>query len=156
MPFIFLGLFLMLPVLEIATFIAVGSEIGVLGTLALCILSAAAGWMIVQKQGIDTLFRGRAAMEEGHFPGKAMFDGLCIALAGALLILPGFVSDAIGFALLVPPVRDLLRRFMASHMDVRVETNSYSASAYRPDGGVVEGTYERVDEPPETQGRIGS
>lgn len=155
MPFIFLGLFLMLPIFEIATFIAVGSEVGILGTLFLCILSAVAGGMIVQKQGIDTLFRGRETLESGQFPGQALFDGVCIALAGALLILPGFISDAIGFALLLPPVRAALRHYLARHMkDVSVETRTYTHPAR--DAGVVEGTFERLDDHPGPDRRIGS
>lgn len=154
MPLFFVTLFLILPALEIAGFIIVGDAIGVFGTLALCILSAAAGWMIVQKQGFDAMFRGREALDTGRFPGQAMFDGFCIALAGALLILPGFVSDLVGFALLVPPVRDALRRFLGAHMDIRVET--YGAGAGRRDPGVVEGTFERVDDAPGENRRIGS
>lgn len=154
MPFIFMALFLMLPILEIAVFILVGDEMGVLATLALCIVSAAIGWIIVQKQGFDTLLRGREALESGRFPGQAMFDGLCIVLAGALLILPGFVSDAIGFALLIPPVRAALRHFLGRHMEVRTQT--YASPQPARDPGVVEGTFERVDDVPGNNPRLGS
>lgn len=157
MPFIIMALFFMLPVLEIAVFIIVGDEIGVLATLALCILSAAIGWIIVQKQGFDTLLRGRAALQTGHFPGQAMFDGVCIVLAGALLILPGFVSDAIGFALLIPPVRAGLRHFLGRHVDVRTATTAtYGPSQTARDTGVVEGTFERIDDVPGNNPRLGS
>ncbi len=155
MPFILLGLFFILPALEIATFIVVGDAIGVFATLALCILSAAAGWMIVQKQGFDTLFKGREALEAGQFPGQAMFDGFCIVVAGALLILPGFVSDGVGFALLIPPVRDALRRFLGANMDVRVETYGSGYTSRDRDPGIVDGTFERVDETPGPDRRIG-
>lgn len=154
MPLFFMALFFILPALEIATFIIVGDAIGVLATLALCVFSAMAGVMIVQKQGIDTLFKGREALEAGRFPGQAMFDGFCIVAAGALLILPGFVSDALGFALLVPAVRDMLRGFLARHADIKVET--YGTSYAARDPSVVDGTFERIDDVPGDNRRIGS
>lgn len=154
MPLFIICLFFMLPALEIATFIVVGDAIGVFATLLLCVFSAVAGVMIVQKQGIDTLFRGREALEAGRFPGQAMFDGFCIVAAGALLILPGFVSDAAGFALLVPAVRDGLRRWLGRNADITVET--YGATYASRDPSVVDGTFERIDDVPGDNRRIGS
>ena len=82
-------------------------------------------------------------MMNGQLPVSEMFHGFCIVIAGALLITPGFVTDTIGFLLLIPPVRDLLRTYLSKHFDGVVETQTYR----RRDDGVIEGEYRRVDEP---------
>lgn len=144
---VFLGLFIVLPLLEIFTFIAVIDEIGFIRTFLLCILSAVAGIMLAQKQGFDTLVRARRDVDTGHFPAQELFDGLCLFIAGGLLVIPGFISDAMAFALLIPQVRAWLKNYAISHMDVQVRAAGYSYSEPRYDNGnVLEGTYERVDD----------
>ena len=104
------------PLMEIAVFIEVGGRIGLLPTIALCILSAMAGAALLRRQGLATLMRARAAMDRGEFPVGEVFDGFCILLAGALLLTPGFVSDVIGLTLFLPPVRRRFRILMARRM----------------------------------------
>ncbi|WGF86874.1 FxsA family protein [Marinivivus vitaminiproducens] len=104
--------FLAYPLAEIATFILVGSEIGVLATLGLILLSAVLGIAIIRRQGFATLTRARQNMDRGVAPVAEAFEGLCLALAGVLLVLPGFLTDVAGALLLVPP----LRRFLYARM----------------------------------------
>jgi len=107
-----LPLFLLLPLAEIAGFIIVGGEIGVLNTLLLILSTGVLGILLVRRQGLDTLARARARMDRGEPPVQEAFDGICLALAGVLLIVPGFVTDLFGVLLFLPPVRQWLFRRM--------------------------------------------
>src|SRR3546814_17524698 len=106
-------LFIGMPLLEIAVFIEVGSAIGVWPTIALTIATAVAGSFLLRAQGLATLLRARAQLDQGQLPARAMFDGVCLVLAGGLLVLPGFVTDTLGLLLFFPPCRDLLRLLIA-------------------------------------------
>jgi UPF0716 protein FxsA len=144
---VFLFIFIILPLLEIFTFIGVIDEIGFITTFLLCVLSAMVGITLVQKQGFDTIRRAQLDLNDGNFPAQELFNGLCLFIAGALLIIPGFITDAMAFALLIPPVREWLKTYAVRHMDVRVQTAGYSYSERPVDNGnILEGTYERVDE----------
>lgn len=103
----FLALFVLTPLAELYLLIEVGSGIGGLSTIALCLLTAVIGGVLVRIQGLQTLFRVREMMNRGEPPAEQMLHGLMIATAGLLLFLPGFITDGIGFLLLIPPVRDL-------------------------------------------------
>lgn len=135
MPFFIL--FFLIPIAEVFVFLQVGDEIGILQTLLLCLLTAIIGGALVRHQGLGTLFRARAEMNDGRLPVTELFDGLCLVAAGAMLITPGFVTDTIGFALLVPAFREVLRHWAARHFKL-VQTATY-------DDGVVEGEYVRVE-----------
>lgn len=111
-------LLLAFPLVEIAGFVIVGGWLGVLGTLAAIVASALFGIVIVRFQGIGMLQRIRAEMDAGRVPGRELAHGAMIVVAGLLLIIPGFVSDAIGVVLLVPPLRDLIWRAVARHVTI--------------------------------------
>jgi len=100
------ALFVLVPLAELYLLIEVGSDIGGLSTIALCLLTAAIGGLLVRIQGLQTLFRAREMMNRGVAPAEQMLHGLMIATAGLLLFLPGFITDGIGFLLLVPFVRE--------------------------------------------------
>ncbi|TCT11905.1 UPF0716 protein FxsA [Tepidamorphus gemmatus] len=105
MPLVLLSLFIALPLCEIALFILVGGQIGVLATIAIVVLTAIAGATLVRRQGLATLQRARADFDAGRIPAGPMAEGLAILFAGVLLLTPGFLTDAIGFALLIPALR---------------------------------------------------
>lgn len=109
MGFFVLLLFIGVPVIEIATFIQVGDMIGLWPTILIVILTAFIGTGLLRQQGLSTLMRAQATMNEGRVPGEELFDGVCLLLAGAFLLTPGFVTDAIGFFLFFPPFRALIR-----------------------------------------------
>ena len=103
MPLLFI--FILVPMIELAVLIKVGSHIGVLWTLALIFLTAIIGVTLLRAQGLATLMRAGQRLQEGQLPAQELAEGFLLALAGALLITPGFVTDAIGFTLLLPGVR---------------------------------------------------
>jgi len=100
-------LFIVMPVVEMWLLIEVGSEIGALYTIGLVLLTAVIGVRLLRQQGFDTLWRGQRKLEEGQLPAQEIGEGIVLAISGALLLTPGFVTDAIGFAGLFPPLRSL-------------------------------------------------
>lgn len=101
---------LVFPLLEIAVFILVGDAIGVGPTLLLIVASAVIGLVLLRRHGVDTLRRAQVRIDRGEPPVREAFDGLCIAVAGLLLFIPGFISDIFGLLLFLPPVRGWLFR----------------------------------------------
>jgi UPF0716 protein FxsA len=101
-----LPLILLLPFAEIAGFVIVGRQIGVLPTLGLVVLSSIVGFMLLRIQGLGILDRIRREMERGNVPGREMTHGVMVVLAGFLLMLPGFITDILGLLLFIPWVRD--------------------------------------------------
>lgn len=142
MPFIVI--FIVVPFIELAVFASVSEHIGIWTTLTLAFVTAIIGGMLVKHQGLQTLITMRSAMNRGKMPLDAIFDGFCLVAAGALLITPGFVTDTIGFALLIPPVRAGLRHFIRQYTSWSVTS---SGSYKRQDPDILEGEYEHVDEP---------
>lgn len=119
MRFPFIPLFLLaLPFLEIAGFVIVGREIGVFSTLALVVASGVLGAMLLRFQGFGVMNRIRRELDAGGDPGRELAHGAMMLLAGVLLLVPGFVTDIIGLALLLPPVRDLAWRFLRGRVDI--------------------------------------
>lgn len=106
------------PLAEIAVFIWAGGHLGVAWTLALVLATAALGLVLLRRQGLQVLYQTQARLARDELPVGEMFDGVCLLAAGALLLTPGFLTDAIGFALFVPALRRalgyfVLRRVMA-------------------------------------------
>jgi len=111
MPFIFL-LFILLPILELVVLIKVGSLIGVLPTIALVLLTAATGLHLLRRQGLGTLMRAQSRLQAGDLPGQELVEGFLIAGGGALLLSPGFITDAAAILLLLPWTRRALVRWL--------------------------------------------
>ena len=110
--------FLLVPLIEIALFIQVGGWIGLWPTLAIVIVTAAAGTWLVRSQGRMELERLRGSMRGLRDPSEPLAHGAMILFSGALLLTPGFFTDAVGFALLVPAVRRAVLRQVARRVDV--------------------------------------
>lgn len=98
-------IFIVVPMIELAVLIQVGSYIGVLWTLALIFITAIIGVRLLKLQGLSTLMRAQQRLAEGGIPAQELAEGFLLALAGALLLTPGFLTDAFGFSLLMPGVR---------------------------------------------------
>ncbi len=114
LPFLFLAV----PLTEIVVFLIVGSQIGVLMTIQLVLLTAAAGAILLRYQGLGVLSRIRAQLDAGQLPGRDLGNGAMILAAGVLLLTPGFVTDTIGLLLFIPPVRESIWRFLSSRASV--------------------------------------
>lgn len=115
MRFLFL-LFIVMPIVEMWLLIAVGAEIGALYTIGLVLLTAVIGARLLREQGLATLWRGRRKLEEGQLPAQEIAEGIILAVSGALLLTPGFITDVIGFAGLFPPARALVSQQIISKM----------------------------------------
>ena len=98
-------LFVVIPVIEILLLIKVGQAIGGWYTVGLVLLSAFIGVNMLRYQGISTLTRAKQRLDQGELPLGEMRDGIVIAVGGALLITPGFVTDFLGFCCLIPYTR---------------------------------------------------
>ena len=107
MPILFL-FFLTMPIVEMYLLIQVGGWIGALPTIGLVALTAVVGMTLLRQQGFATLLRGQQRMAEGQLPAQELMEGFALAVGGALLLTPGFVTDAVGFALLLPLTRRML------------------------------------------------
>lgn len=137
---VFFAIFIILPFIEVMVFMIVGQHIGLMTTLLLALSTAVIGGIIVKYQGLRTLFAIRESIAIGKLPLGALFDGICLVAAGALLITPGFVTDTVGFLLVMPPVRDFLKAAIRNHTNWFLEEKTIR----RHDNGVIEAEYETL------------
>ena len=122
-------LFLTFVLAEIAGFIVVGQTIGLLGTLGLVLFAMIAGSILLRRQGLATLAKVRAELASGKAPAAPLVEGAVLTLASLLIMVPGFLSDLIGIALFVQPVRAALGRAIRRRVDFRqVQRDAASAS----------------------------
>lgn len=105
-------LLIILPLLEIAGFIVVGQQIGILATIALIIFTTFLGAVLLRIQGFSAMTRVRQTAETGGKPGRELVHGFMILVAGMLLVAPGFITDIIGLLLFIPAIRDLAWNFI--------------------------------------------
>lgn len=153
-------IFLVTPVVEIAVFIKVGGLIGTQATIAIVLVNAVLGAVLLRRQGVSALRRAHESLERGEPPVAAALDGVGLIVAGALMITPGLVTDAIGFLLLIPPVRRWIVmsvfRYLArsSLVHIQVFGSPQGGGPARPGPGfrhnetVIDADYEVMDEPP--------
>jgi len=132
--------FLALPLVEIALFVVIGNAIGLWPTLAGVLLAAVAGALILRWQGISLINEIRSSMGAGRLPARALADAMMVAVAGLLLLLPGYFSDLLGLLLLIPPVRTLIYRYLASRVTVvsTTTTSSYGFSQRQVEDDTIE------------------
>lgn len=152
-------LLIVMPLVEIAVFITVGERIGLWPTLGLVVATAFLGAALLRVQGLAALGAARASLARDEFPVTQVFDGLCLLIAAALLITPGFVTDALGLVLFLPGFRAALRRtlwrYLAARGEVRVWTDAEELrTGPRPPGGptVIEGEFEEIPPEEESEG----
>lgn len=117
-------LFIAIPLVELYFIIVIGEMIGALWTVALVILTAVIGVNLLRIQGMSTLSRAQQNMAQGQIPAMEMLEGVALAVAGVLLITPGFLTDSLGFLCLFPPTRQAMIRAIMSK--ARIQT-SYTA-----------------------------
>jgi UPF0716 protein FxsA len=148
-------LFVAVPILEIALFIQVGGWIGLWPTLAIVVLTALAGTLLMRVQGIGTLRQLQANLAQGRDPIGPIAHGAMILVAGVLLLTPGFFTDTVGLALLIPPVRAALIRWGAARVTVIATADLQRRRGAPPQpGDTLDADYEVVsEEPPGREGR---
>jgi len=149
--------FLAVPLIEIALFIQVGGAIGLFSTLAVVVITAILGTWLVRSQGAQAMAQLRGSFNEMRDPTEPLAHGAMILFAGALLLTPGFFTDAVGFLLLFPPFRVVALKYLRS----RVKMQSFTMGAqprgpqsgpYSPHDDVVDGEYSEIqDDAPQIQ-----
>ncbi len=112
-------LFIIIPLIELYLIIVVGGAIGALWTVLLVILTAVIGVNLLRVQGLKTLSRAQRTLAHGQVPAMEMIEGIALAIAGLLLITPGFMTDALGFLLLLPSSRQVMVRYIVKRFTVR-------------------------------------
>jgi UPF0716 protein FxsA len=156
MGYILLFIFIGIPILEISVFISVGDAIGLWPTLATVLITAIIGTALLRSQGLATLFRAQEHLNQGRFPMEEIFDGLCLIIAGAFLLTPGFVTDGVGFLLFFPPFRYFIKKTVGAVLVARggihVYTSGNGTEQTQADGSIIDGEFEEInpDKQPET------
>lgn len=140
-------LLIVVPLVELYILIEVGQVIGALATIGLCVLTAVIGGMLLRQQGFETLQRARANLDRGAVPAMEMFEGMALAIGGVMLLTPGFATDVIGFACLIPATRRLIVHAMLRRVHVQYGPVDGAASRQRSSSGrdAIEGEYQRRD-----------
>ncbi len=113
-------LFIIVPLLELYVLIEVGAGLGGFFTIALCLLTAALGGIIIRWQGLQTLFSAQRQLAQNQPPAEEMLHALLLGIAGICLFLPGFITDTVGFLLLIPALRSI----MIHRIYIRTNTQS--------------------------------
>jgi len=128
---ILFALFIFIPLIEIYFLIEVGSIIGGLAAIGLCLLTAAIGGILVRTQGLKTLLDAQKQLAQGMMPAEAGMHGAMLIIAGMLLFTPGFFTDAVGFALLVPMLRALIIRRLLPTLSAHARHTHIEATVIR-------------------------
>lgn len=113
-------LFIIVPIAELYVIIQVGHVLGVFNTLALLVVISFVGAWLMKREGLSTWRRAQRQIDSGTVPGRELVDGALIVLAGALLLAPGFLTDAVGLLLLLPPVRAAARSIARYRLERRL------------------------------------
>ncbi len=125
MPFVFL-LFVLVPIIEIAVLIQVGGAIGGWTTIGIVILTAILGTAMLRQQGMATLAKAQQRMGAGEMPAQQLLEGVLLLVGGVLLLTPGFITDAFGFACLIPFTREWMAKRLASRSLASVHVSGRS------------------------------
>lgn len=112
--------FIIVPIIEIWLIVQVNAAIGGWETLALLVLDSVIGAWLVRREGFSLLERVQAALGRGELPTNELIDGMLVLFAGALMLTPGFLTDGLGFLLLLPPTRAVVRTFLKARFAGRV------------------------------------
>ncbi len=166
MPLLILLAFIVVPLAEIALLIKVGELIGIGATIAIVLITAMIGTALLRAEGLAVLARTREAIAAGRLPVDSVIDGVCLLVAGAFLLTPGMMTDAVGFLLFIPPLRRALAKWVFRKMmrsanvdvtlfdvEVDVDAEPPGGPRGRPQGGFetgdgpgIEGEFTRLNE----------
>ncbi|MFK7995633.1 MAG: FxsA family protein [Granulosicoccus sp.] len=157
-----LFLFIAMPIIEIAVLLRVGDAFGWIPTLLIVVVTAIIGSGMLRQQGLATLNKARQRMDSGEMPAQQLLEGILIMIGGVLLLTPGFVTDAFGFACLIPLTRQWLAGklsaravvgFSNANQGVGPEPRAKSGAQAQPGGGyrphsgdIIDGDFKRLDD----------
>ncbi|MGH1428334.1 MAG: FxsA family protein [Arenicella sp.] len=149
-------LFILLPIIEIYVLLKVGGQIGPLPTIAIILVTAVVGYQLFRAQGLEKLQKMRSSLhgsEQSQNLAMDMAEGVAILVAGILLLTPGFVTDAFGFACLIPPIRQFMIKRVMKRAIIRAgssfhyqahhhsQNSPHEATSSSPKSNVLEGEY---------------
>ena len=156
MGLLLFALFVGIPLIEIMLFIQIGGAIGTGMTIVIVIVTAMMGSMLLRWQGLATLSKARSSLDRSEIPVDSVVHAIFLVIAGALLLTPGFLTDAIGFLLFLPPFRLALGRWMLNYImthgtvSVHVQGGQpghQPGNKQKPDGKpYIDGEAEEVDD----------
>ena len=140
------ALFIAVPLIEIALFIQVGGAIGLWPTLAIVVLTAIVGTQLMRAQGALAMSQLRESFGKLNDPTEPLAHGAMILFSGALLLTPGFFTDFVGFALLIPAVRRAVYHWARARIQVRTFTMDPQGQErpFHPDDDVIDGEFTDV------------
>ncbi|HEV7845994.1 MAG TPA: FxsA family protein [Thermoleophilaceae bacterium] len=136
-----IALFIVVPLAELYVILKVGDAIGVVWTILLLAADSLLGSMLLRSQGRSVWRRFNEALASGRLPHREVVDGVLVIFGGAFLITPGFLTDIVGLALLLPPTRAVARRILMRRLGRRPEVRTTR-------GYDVEGTAREYDDAP--------
>jgi len=139
--FFLLVIFILVPVIELNVLIRVGESFGSWTTVGLVFFTAIVGVSLVRSQGITTLMQVQQKLARGEAPGQEIVEGMMLAVAGLLLLIPGFVTDAIGLLLLTPLTRIPVAGFLYKRMQMRVVNNGGFHGGFGPGANGAQGPF---------------
>ncbi len=163
---ILLLLFIFVPIIEIGLFISVGGYLGLWPTIALVLITAFVGASLVRSQGLQTLMSVQGRLQQGELPAQQILEGVMLAVAGVLLLTPGFMTDGLGMLVLLPAPRAAIAKYLMSKMVVKSVGGGFNGSFHQgpfnqdpfnddpfkrdpfdsQKGDTFEGEYERKDD----------
>jgi UPF0716 protein FxsA len=121
-------LFTIIPSVEIALLIKIGTVIGTAETIMIIIITGLVGALMVRAAGIQCLFRIQENLRSGIVPTDELFTGLLILVSGAFLVTPGLITDAVGFVLLFPPTREIIKSYLKRYIKSKIEQKSFNSN----------------------------
>ena len=146
--------FTLIPVVEIYLLIQLGSKIGVMMTIGIVVATGVIGAYLARTQGLLTVLKMQKTLQAGQIPAEEMIDAVLIALAGVVLLTPGFITDVMGMILLFPVTRRMLKHWLIKKWQrVQVQTNQYqtmknfhsSKNTSEEEPTIIEGSYTISD-----------
>jgi UPF0716 protein FxsA len=128
-------LFVIVPLVELYILIQIGQVVGLLPTLALVLLTGAAGAALARAEGLRVLWAFQAELAQGRLPQQALLDGICVLIGGAFLVTPGILTDLAGLGLLFPPTRRFVQRRVRRALERRIREGAVNFVVMGPGMG---------------------
>jgi UPF0716 protein FxsA len=117
-------IFVVVPAVELILLVEIGQRVGMIATLGLIVGTGVVGASLARQQGVSTFARLRQDLGEGRSPAVPIIDGVLILVAAAFLVTPGVLTDVVGFLLLIPMSRRLIRRNLKRRFERAIRTGS--------------------------------
>ncbi|MDX8129319.1 FxsA family protein [Methylomonas sp. LW13] len=136
--------FLIVPFVEIYVLLQVGGLIGAFPTILLVVFTAVLGAWLLRRQGFTTWQRFQSGLAQGEIPAYEMIEGPILLVGGALLLTPGFFTDLLGFACLIPTLRRKIAQYIIEHHLLQTQMGSVFKQA-RDSQTIIEGEYNKQD-----------